>query len=88
MMTSMSMSTKIISRRDAAARNLLFFFSGRPCCRGHLGPHYVSDGSCAQCRQVEQATAQERAKRRRYQRARRRRAAIAIAALAKLGVEI
>jgi len=83
-MTSMS----IISRQAAKAQGLRFYI-GKPCCRGHMGGlRYVADLSCAECRQVKQATAPERAKRRAYQKARRRRTAIAIEALAKLGVTI
>lgn len=40
----------IITRREAKARGLRAFFTGRPCIRGHVSPRSVSTGHCNRCR--------------------------------------
>lgn len=40
---------EILTRKAAHERNLKFFFSGRPCRKGHLSRRYVSTGSCVDC---------------------------------------
>ncbi|MGP0085786.1 MAG: hypothetical protein ACLP0B_19495 [Steroidobacteraceae bacterium] len=77
-----------ITRAAAAAQNLRFYFTGKPCCRGHISLRYVAGQSCLQCLEERMATAPERARRAAYQKARRRQAAIALAALAELGVKM
>lgn len=40
----------LISRDDAHARGLTFYFTGKPCRkRGHVGQRYVSNGCCKTC---------------------------------------
>jgi len=39
----------IISREDALAQGLRFYFTGTPCKHGHLSPRYVSSKNCAAC---------------------------------------
>jgi len=39
----------IISRGDALRLGCKFFFTGRPCRRGHVAERYVSAGSCVEC---------------------------------------
>lgn len=43
------MSEALISRKDAKAQGLKFFFTGKPCARGHLAPRRVSYGVCLFC---------------------------------------
>jgi hypothetical protein len=64
---------EIISIREAEKRGLTHYFTGKPCCHGHLSPRYVSTWRCVQCtinRVLSwQASNPEkkRAKQRRYQ---------------------
>lgn len=39
---------EIISRKEAAARGLKRYFSGKPCPHGHLAERFVSHG-CVEC---------------------------------------
>lgn len=39
----------VISRAEAKARGLGFFFTGRPCKRGHIAPRRASCGVCLHC---------------------------------------
>jgi phage-related minor tail protein len=45
----MSDEKKIISREDAFAQGLRFFFTGKPCKRGHVAERYVTDRGCKEC---------------------------------------
>lgn len=40
---------EIISRKEAEARGLKFFFTGKPCKHGHVSQRYCSSGVCAEC---------------------------------------
>jgi len=40
---------KIISQRQAAARGMARFYTGRPCRRGHDAERYVAGGNCVEC---------------------------------------
>lgn len=40
---------EIVSRDEAKARGLKFYFTGRPCKRGHVAERYVSSKGCADC---------------------------------------
>lgn len=40
---------KIISRKQARAEGLTFFFTGNPCRRGHMSTRYVSSYECLEC---------------------------------------
>ena len=40
----------IISRKDARAAGLKRYFTGKPCCRGHVCERWVSDKTCMECR--------------------------------------
>lgn len=39
----------IISRAEARARNLRFFYTGNPCVHGHLTMYWTCNGRCYQC---------------------------------------
>lgn len=41
---------KLISRKDAKTQGLLFYFTGKPCKRGHVLERYVSTRVCVNCR--------------------------------------
>lgn len=43
-------STPIVtSRKDAKAQGLKFYFTGKPCKRGHIAERYLSTGTCIIC---------------------------------------
>jgi hypothetical protein len=42
---------EIISRKEAKARGLKFFFTGKPCPHGHVSKRLVSNYACYQCSQ-------------------------------------
>lgn len=39
----------IISRSEAKARSLKYYFTGRPCKHGHIAPKFTSRGWCVEC---------------------------------------
>lgn len=39
----------LISRVEAARIGLNRYFTGKPCCRGHVCERYVSDNKCVIC---------------------------------------
>jgi len=39
----------VISLAEAKSKNLLFYFTSRPCSRGHVAYRYVSNASCVDC---------------------------------------
>ena len=40
----------IISQEEAKAAGLKFFFTGKPCKRGHVAERYVSSKNCVECK--------------------------------------
>lgn len=40
---------EIISRKDALLNGLSFYFTGKPCIKGHIVDRYVVSGNCTQC---------------------------------------
>lgn len=50
---------KVISRKDAASKNLLTYFTGISGKCEHLSARYVSDGSCVACRRELNLNMQE-----------------------------
>lgn len=41
---------KIITRTTALARGLKRYFTGKPCCRGHIAERHVNDWACVECK--------------------------------------
>lgn len=41
--------SEIISRKDALAQGLKFYFTGEPCKHDHLVERYVSGRNCCEC---------------------------------------
>lgn len=39
----------IVTRADAAASGLKFFYTGKPCGQGHDARRYTSTGNCVEC---------------------------------------
>ena len=39
----------VVSRKDALARGLVHFYTGKPCKHGHEAPRYVNSGQCVTC---------------------------------------
>lgn len=46
---------KIVSRKDALAQGLKFYFTGVPCANGHLCEREVADWKCLDCRRERAA---------------------------------
>jgi hypothetical protein len=40
---------KIIARKEALAKGLKRFFTGKPCKRGHVVERRVDTGDCVEC---------------------------------------
>lgn len=40
---------QIITRMEARAKGAVRYFTGKPCCRGHVAERYVSTLQCAEC---------------------------------------
>lgn len=38
-----------MERKEAKAKGLVTYFTGRPCRRGHVSARYVSGGQCLEC---------------------------------------
>jgi len=38
-----------VSRQEAKERGLKFYFTGKPCKRGHIAERYTSNGKCIRC---------------------------------------
>jgi hypothetical protein len=49
-----------ISRKDAAKAGFELFFTGKPCCRGHIGPRRVNGGDCIECACLRSAERREK----------------------------
>src|SRR5215469_127679 len=43
------MTLEIISRNEAIAAGLKFYFTGKPCGRGHISKRMVVGNSCVEC---------------------------------------
>lgn len=42
----------VVSQDAASCLGLTHFFTGKPCCRGHLAPRFVSNGTCLVCHRI------------------------------------
>src|SRR5690606_23623550 len=40
---------EVISKQDAKAKGLKFYFTGKPCPKGHYSERRVSNGACEDC---------------------------------------
>lgn len=45
----MTLENKIITRKDASALGLKWYFTGKPCSHGHISERQTSNGSCREC---------------------------------------
>lgn len=45
-----------LSRAEARAIGLRHYFTGKPCCHGHVAPRYVAQGSCVECHAADHET--------------------------------
>jgi hypothetical protein len=41
---------EVISRKDAKARGLTRYFTGKACLKGHVAERFLEDGRCVECR--------------------------------------
>ena len=46
---------QLISRKDAKAQGLKFYFTGKPCERGHVVERAVGNAGCIECRRLKSA---------------------------------
>ena len=58
----------LISRADAKALGLKRYFTGEPCCKGHIAERRVSDHGCVACGREKARDPELRNKRREYMR--------------------
>jgi len=63
---------EIISRKEAKARGLTRYFTGRPCKNGHIAEHRVS-GACVECLRIKKRTTEYKAQQRKYKVSREKR---------------
>lgn len=62
--------TPLVSRQHAVAQGLRFYFTGRPCKRGHIEKRYTYNSQCLGCQRIHQT---EHRRTETYARARRKR---------------
>ena len=42
----------IITKKDALAKKMKYYFTGKPCKHGHVSERMVKGGACKQCRNI------------------------------------
>jgi hypothetical protein len=42
----------IITKKDALAKKMKYYFTGKPCKHGHVSERMVKGGACKQCRDI------------------------------------
>jgi hypothetical protein len=47
---------KIISRAEAKSQGLVRYYTGKPCCRGHVSERYSRNGACLACIREDEAS--------------------------------
>lgn len=62
-----------ILRADAKRAGLKRYFTGQPCCRGHVVERLVCDYSCVECSRLDARDPENRTRRREYMRQHARR---------------
>jgi hypothetical protein len=55
-----------ITRKQALALGLKRYFTGKPCCRGHVVERLASAGTCVECRRLMEQSPKGRERFRRY----------------------
>jgi hypothetical protein len=61
------MSPDIISRKTALAAGRPFYFTGKPCKRGHVDKRYTHSGDCVVCARLKAARWKKTTKGKAYQ---------------------
>lgn len=61
------MALSIVSRKEALASSAKFYFTGKPCSRGHLADRVVGDRQCVECRREISKRHAAKPERKRYQ---------------------
>lgn len=56
-----------VSRRIAKQRRLKYYFTGKPCLRGHVAKRYTSTAQCAECKKTQDVERSELRKARRIE---------------------
>ena len=52
---------EIITRKDAVARGLIRYFTGKPCKHGHVAERRTDTGNCTKCQWLAQQTPERKA---------------------------
>jgi hypothetical protein len=55
-----------ITRKQALALGLKRYFTGKPCCHGHVVERLASAGTCVECRRLMEQSPKGRERLRRY----------------------
>jgi hypothetical protein len=40
---------RVVSRKEARAKDLLHYFTGKPCKRGHVSARFTENKTCVEC---------------------------------------
>jgi hypothetical protein len=56
------MTEQIVTRKEAKALGLKFYFTGKPCKRGHISKRRTCDGRCVKCDQTTEYKAADAAR--------------------------
>lgn len=44
--------TKVITRKEALSLGLKWYFTGKPCKRGHIAEQYTANRACRECKKL------------------------------------
>lgn len=44
---------EIITWKEALARGLIHYFTGKPCCRGHVAKRWTANNNCDECKKAD-----------------------------------
>jgi hypothetical protein len=53
---------RIKAKDDAAASGQMFYFTGKPCSRGHIAKRFVSNRKCVECEHLANRLSYQRRK--------------------------
>lgn len=59
---------KIISRKDAKSLGLTYYFTGKPCKRGHVAARLSSSANCVECKSVLSSSDSYKEQKKKYQK--------------------
>lgn len=59
---------QIISRKDAKSLGLTYYFTGKPCKRGHVAARLSSSGNCVECKSILSSSDSYKEQKKEYQK--------------------